>query len=293
MPSIVAGDVISFTAGIRIMTDSIRVTVPNVTFTGEPGAILDGGRPVDWIKNGNVGCANAFYCQDGGDGVILENLEMRNFRKTIVYSRLTSNATYRNLYLHDSGSDGSPADPASGPQDHALYLDGGTGILVTGCRFVRLTGAGLHPYSGSGSVTTGIMRNTEVLECGFDGVHFGNASKDWLIEDCLLHDNRGNGVRSYKGVGNRLNRLYVWNNFSGNIRQDVPLASITNVVLTPPPTDPIPEPEPEPTDPCASVKLELETVRQELILVTAERDSNEAELQVLEEKLRQIHLLSG
>lgn len=248
-----AGDIIDLADNcVYHFSDSVRVTVPNVTIRGGPGTIIDGGRPANWITKGTVGTANALYPQGASDGLVVEDIEFRNFRKSVIYARLSDNATYRHLRFLDSGSDGSPADPAAGPQDHALYLDGGIGIRVEDVFIRRMTGAGLHPYSGSGSFTTGVVNGMDVAEVGRAGIHFGAASTGWVVNGLLSHHNVGDGVESYNGSGNRIESGYIWANGESAVDKRVPIYVGPLVFFTPPPVVPPPtttEPPPTTTEP--------------------------------------------
>jgi hypothetical protein len=285
----------------------------NVTILFRPDSVFDGGRTKK--ADGNYsGIGNALYSR-GASRTKLVGMtggprpQIINFVKSILYFSSTPPdipVEVENLYLGKSGSDGSPADSEAGPQDHAIYHDGGRGIWRK-CHFDRLTGCAGHPYSGSGRPTHIHAIDCEMSFCGFDGMHCGNASGEIIGEGLLLHDNGGYGWNNYhdNGVPNQFKSGYVWNNKGGAIRKkggasgDNELVVGSGVKLTAPPTAPTPPPEPPvvppteplPPDPCEAVKAELERVRivantyaGSLAKIAVESDKLEAEIDGLRQK---------
>lgn len=256
----------------------------NVHFILQPGFVHDGGLAGPNALYGRGGCTGTRFSREGVDG---PDPIFRNFLKSVFYFSDAGHATptiLDGLWSGWSGSDETPTDPADGPQDHGIYMDGGSFVLLN-CRFAFNTGAGVHPYSGSGKTTNVTMDGVEADGNGFDGVHCGAASGVVIADNMLLHDNgfmhsnrTGWGWRNYNDTApaNEFRSGYVWNNRAGAIKRKengLELIVRAGVVLGPPPATPPPPPPPPPPDeepapvpnpnPCAAVEQERDIARAE------------------------------
>lgn len=216
IPTLATGDTVVFAPGLQNRT--ITTPVAGVTYRCAPGAVLS-----------SAGYQLAFYITR--PDTTISDCEIRGNRTgpwRVIDGIYVSGADRFKLLrstIHDGGDDSA--------FDHGLYIDGSVGFLLEDVTVYGWAANGIQFYSGSGKQTTGTVLRVDVYGNGLDGLHFGAASTNIIVNGFLSHGNSRAGVYSYKGSGNRLEGPgNIWGNPSA-ILKTVPIYVGPDVELAP------------------------------------------------------------